>query len=138
MCYDAVNLKQQLSNINEMSGPVFKITNDPRITPYGRFLRKYSLDELPQLLHVLKGDLSLVGPRAPGTHEFEKFEDWQKRKISVKPGMSCIWQVEGRNKINDFNEWIKLDLKYIDNWSLFLDFKILLKTIPVVLKGTGK
>ena len=120
-----------------MKGPVFKIKNDPRITKVGKYLRKYSLDELPQLWSVLKGDMSLVGPRPAGPHEWAKYEEWQKRKLSVTPGMTCLWQVSGRNNISNFNEWVELDLEYIDNWTLWLDIKILFKTIPVVLKGTG-
>lgn len=138
MVVNADEIKEKLLEKNEMKGAVFKMTNDPRVTKIGRILRKYSLDELPQLWSVLKGDLSLVGPRPPLQSELPKFDDWQRRKLSVKPGLTCLWQISGRNKISDFNEWVKLDLEYIDNWSLWLDFKILLKTIPVVLKGTGK
>ena len=130
--------KDQLKHMNEMSGPVFKISNDPRITKFGSFLRKFSLDELPQLYSVLKGDMSFVGPRPAGFNEYPEYQEWQYRKLSVKPGISCLWQVEGRNDIDSFEEWVKLDLKYIDNWSLFLDTKIFFKTIIVVLKGTGK
>lgn len=122
---------------NEMQGPVFKMKDDPRITPVGRFLRKYSLDELPQFWSVLVGDMSLVGPRPPIPSEVDLYKGWQRRRLSMRPGITCIWQVTGRNKITDFNEWAKLDLKYIDEWSLFLDLKILLKTIPAVIKGTG-
>jgi len=131
-------VKKNLFSKNEMTGPVFKLSNDPRITPLGHSLRKYSIDELPQLWSVLKGDMSLVGPRPAGPHEWTQYEEWQKRKLSVTPGITCIWQVNGRNDISDFDEWVKMDLEYIDNWSLGLDFKILLKTIPAVLKGTGK
>ena len=120
-----------------MQGPVFKIKNDPRVTPLGRFLRKYSLDELPQLYSALKGDMSLVGPRPGLVTEVPKYENWQRRKYSVKPGVTCLWQVSGRNQITDFNDWVRMDLQYIDNWSLWLDIKILLKTIPVVLFGRG-
>ncbi len=130
--------KDQLKHMNEMSGPVFKISNDPRITKFGSFLRKFSLDELPQLYSVLKGDMSFIGPRPAGFNEYPEYQEWQYRKLSVKPGISCLWQVEGRNDIASFEEWVKLDLKYIDNWSLFLDTKIFFKTIIVVLKGTGK
>jgi len=137
MVKNADEIKKKLMNENEMTGPVFKMTNDPRILPIGHFLRKYSLDELPQLFSVLKGDLSLVGPRPPLEYEFKEFELWQRRKLSVKPGLTCLWQVSGRNDISNFNDWVKLDLQYIDNWSLMLDFKILLKTIPVVLLGKG-
>jgi len=137
MAANADETKPQLATLNEMRGPVFKMGNDPRITRLGRFLRKYSIDELPQLWSVLKGDMSLVGPRPAGPHEWEKYEPWQRRKLSVTPGITCLWQVSGRNKINDFNEWVKLDLEYIDNWSLWLDLKILLRTVVVVLRGTG-
>ena len=138
MIPNADYLKADLLGSNEMSGPVFKMTDDPRITKVGKILRKYSLDELPQLWSVLKGDMSLVGPRPAGPHEWMKYEDWQKRKLSVTPGITCLWQVNGRNEIHEFDNWVKLDLEYIDNWSLWLDFKILLKTIPAVLKGTGQ
>ena len=138
MLMNADEIKEVLYDSNEMKGPVFKIKNDPRITKVGKYLRKYSLDELPQLWSVLKGDMSLVGPRPAGPHEWIYYEEWQKRKLSVTPGMTCLWQVSGRNKISNFNEWVKLDLEYIDNWTLWLDIKILFKTIPIVFKGTGQ
>jgi len=138
MIPNADHLKSDLLRSNEMSGPVFKMTDDPRITIVGKHLRKYSLDELPQLWSVLKGDMSLVGPRPAGPKEWEKYEDWHKRKLSVTPGITCLWQINGRNEIHEFDDWVKLDLEYIDNWSLWLDFKILLQTIPTVLKGTGQ
>jgi len=134
---DADSRREGLKSQNEMNGPVFKIKYDPRVTPLGRFLRKYSLNELPQLWSVLKGDMSLVGPRPAFRHELERYEFWQKRRLSIKPGLTCLWQVNGRNKINDFDEWVRLDLEYIDNWSLWLDFKILIRTVWVVVKGTG-
>jgi lipopolysaccharide/colanic/teichoic acid biosynthesis glycosyltransferase len=137
MVPDADKLKQQLLAFNEMQGPVFKMRNDPRVTRLGRFLRKFSLDELPQLYNVLKGDLSLVGPRAPLREEVERFEFWQRRKLSVKPGISCLWQVNGRGEIRNFDEWARLDLEYIQNASLLLDLKIILMTIPAVLSGRG-
>lgn len=137
MVVGADKMKEQLAHLNEMQGPVFKITNDPRVTPVGRLLRKLSLDELPQLWSVLKGDMSLVGPRPAGSHELARYESWQRRKLSIKPGITCLWQVCGRNKINSFDDWAKLDLAYIDNWSLWLDLKILLKTIPAVFSGKG-
>jgi exopolysaccharide biosynthesis polyprenyl glycosylphosphotransferase len=138
MAKDADIQKESLMSLNEMKGPVFKIKNDPRITKVGRFLRKFSLDELPQLWSVFKGDMSLVGPRPAFPHELGRYESWHRRKLSIKPGITCLWQVNGRNKINDFNEWARMDLEYIDNWSLWLDFKILLKTVRVALEGTGK
>ena len=138
MILNADYLKTSLLKSNEMTGPVFKMKYDPRITKVGKFLRKYSLDELPQLWSVLKGEMSLVGPRPAGPKEWEKYEDWHKRKLSVTPGITCLWQINGRNEIHEFDDWVKLDLEYIDNWSLWLDFKILLQTIPTVLKGTGQ
>jgi exopolysaccharide biosynthesis polyprenyl glycosylphosphotransferase len=136
MCTDAEDKKAALKAFNEMSGPVFKIKKDPRVTRVGKFLRKYSIDEIPQFINVLIGDMSLVGPRPPLPEEVAKYEPWQHRKLSVKPGVTCIWQVNGRNAI-DFEDWMKLDLQYIDNWSLWLDAKLLAKTIPTVIKGSG-
>jgi lipopolysaccharide/colanic/teichoic acid biosynthesis glycosyltransferase len=138
MVVNADALKAKLMAVNEMSGPVFKMEHDPRITPIGRVLRKFSLDELPQLWSVLRGDMSLVGPRPPLQTEWANFESWQLRKLSVKPGITCLWQVKGRNRIRDFDDWVRLDLQYADNWSLLLDLKILLWTVPAVVKGTGK
>ena len=135
---NADDLKAELEADNEMNGIAFKMQNDPRITKVGKWLRKFSLDELPQLWSVLKGDLSLVGPRPPLRTEVEKYEGWHRRKLSVKPGITCLWQVNGRNEINDFDEWMRLDMQYIDEWSLWMDFKILVKTPWVVLKGTGR
>ena len=137
MVRDAERLKAALLAHNEMRGPVFKMKDDPRITPIGRVLRKSSLDELPQLWSVLKGDMSLVGPRPPLQSEWVHFQDWQRRKLSVKPGITCLWQVSGRSDITDFDEWVRLDLEYIDRWSLWLDFKILLQTVPAMLLGRG-
>lgn len=137
MIEQADSLKSSLLQENEMAGPAFKMTDDPRTTKIGRILRKYSLDELPQLWSVIKGDMSLVGPRPPLESEFDEFDSWHRRKLSVRPGLTCLWQINGRSDITDFNTWAKLDLEYIDNWSLSLDFKILLKTIPVVLFGKG-
>ena len=136
MCVDAEARKDALLARNEVSGPVFKMRVDPRITRVGRFLRKYSLDELPQLFNVLRGDMSLVGPRPPIPEEVQKYDFWQLRRLSMRPGITCIWQVSGRNKIA-FEEWMRLDLRYIDNWSLSLDFLILMRTIPAVLRGSG-
>ncbi len=126
----------EIKHLNEMDGPVFKMRNDPRVTPLGRFLRKSSIDEWPQFWNVLSGDMSLVGPRAPLPEEVREYTRWQRRRLSVKPGITCLWQVSGRNEV-DFHEWMKLDLHYIDNWSLLLDLKILLRTFPVVLMGKG-
>lgn len=137
MIVNADEMKEKLMRLNEMNGVVFKIKNDPRITKVGKFLRKYSLDELPQLWSVLKGDMSLVGPRQALPKELVQYESWHRRKLSIKPGLTCLWQANGRNKITDFDEWVSMDLEYIDNWSLWLDFKILMKTAWVVLKGTG-
>ena len=136
MVQKAETMQEQLRDLNEMSGPVFKITKDPRVTRVGSWLRKTSLDELPQLINVFKGDISLVGPRPPIPGEVALYERWQRRRLSVKPGMTCIWQISGRNNIN-FDEWMKLDLNYIDHWSLLLDLKILIRTIPAVLSGRG-
>ncbi len=128
---------KELESLNEAVGPVFKLRHDPRVTPLGRFLRRTSLDELPQLFNVLRGELSLVGPRPLPVRDFERFDEyWYNRRFSVKPGMTCIWQVSGRSQTS-FERWIKQDLEYIDNWSLALDLKLLFKTIPAVLRGTG-
>lgn len=138
MSMDAEERKKELAEKNEMDGPVFKVKNDPRVFRFGQFLRKCSIDELPQLLNVLKGEMSLVGPRPLPTYEIERITEWtQRRRLSVKPGITCLWQVRGRNKITSFEEWVDLDLEYIDSWSFWLDLKILLKTIPVVLFGGG-
>lgn len=136
MVADAEAQKERLRALNEVSGPVFKIRKDPRVTRVGRFLRKYSLDELPQLLNVLVGDMSLVGPRPPTPDEVRQYNRWQLRRLSMRPGLTCIWQVSGRNDI-PFEDWIRLDLQYIDRWSLPLDLLLLLKTVPTVLRGTG-
>jgi exopolysaccharide biosynthesis polyprenyl glycosylphosphotransferase len=135
---DAEMLQSELIAFNQMSGPVFKIAEDPRVTPIGRFIRKTSLDEFPQLLNVLKGEMSLVGPRPLPLYEVRNFDSpAQRRRLSMRPGLTCLWQVSGRNDLHSFDEWVKLDLSYIDNWSLWLDLKILLRTVPVVLFGSG-
>ena len=128
--------RDQLLALNQMDGPVFKIENDPRVTRVGRFLRRTSIDELPQLVNVLKGDMSLVGPRPLPVRDVERMEvRWHRRRFSVKPGITCLWQVQSREP--EFDEWIRSDMEYIDNWSLILDLKILAKTIPAVLSGQG-
>jgi exopolysaccharide biosynthesis polyprenyl glycosylphosphotransferase len=137
MVKDAEQKLDELRKHNEMAGPVFKMSNDPRLVPMGVFLRRFSIDELPQLWNVFRGDMSLVGPRPPLPKEVKEYDYWQRRRLSMKPGLSCLWQIKGRNKITDFNEWMKLDLEYIDKWSLGLDLNILLRTIPVVLFGVG-
>ncbi len=138
MVENADEVKNELWDKNEMKGPVFKMKKDPRVTRIGRVLRKFCLDELPQLYSVLKGDMSLVGPRPPLVGEVNRFESWHRRKLSLKPGLTCLWQANGRNEISDFDEWAKLDLEYIDNWSLWLDLKIFFKTVYVVLSGSGR
>ncbi|MFC1620956.1 sugar transferase [Candidatus Omnitrophota bacterium] len=136
MVEGAENGLDKLRTHNEMDGPVFKMNRDPRVTGFGKFLRRSSIDELPQLFNVLKGEMSIVGPRPPIPSEVENYQIWQRRRLSMKPGLTCLWQINGRNNV-DFEEWMKLDLKYIDNWSLALDLKILLKTVPAVLFSIG-
>jgi len=137
MVTNAENIQQFLVDRNEVDGPVFKISEDPRITRVGRVMRKLSLDELPQFWNVLAGDMSLVGPRPPIPAEVKKYERWQMRRLSMKPGLTCLWQIGGRNDI-DFKKWMELDLEYIDNWSLSLDLKVLARTPRAVITGTGK
>jgi exopolysaccharide biosynthesis polyprenyl glycosylphosphotransferase len=137
MIEDAHQRREEFAHLNEMNGPVFKMRDDPRVTPVGRWLRRFSLDEIPQLWNVLKGDMSLVGPRPPIPEEVKSYHRWHRRRLSMKPGLTCLWQVSGRNQIQDFDRWMELDLQYIDNWSPSLDVKILLRTIPAVLSGKG-
>jgi exopolysaccharide biosynthesis polyprenyl glycosylphosphotransferase len=138
MVTNAEQFKHELEAMNEMTGPVFKVTNDPRVTRVGKFLRKYSLDELPQLYNVLRAEMSLVGPRPLPVDEVRRFDNLaHRRRLSMKPGLTCLWQVSGRNQISDFKEWVRLDLQYIDHWTLWLDLKILFLTLPAVLRGTG-
>jgi lipopolysaccharide/colanic/teichoic acid biosynthesis glycosyltransferase len=136
MVADAEELKARLMAHNEQTGPVFKMARDPRITRVGRFIRKFSIDELPQLINILRGEMSIVGPRPPVPSEVAKYEAWQRRRLSVRPGLTCVWQVSGRNQIS-FEEWMYLDMQYIDHWSLAHDFQLILKTVPVVLTGRG-
>ena len=136
MYEDAEQQQDEVAHLNEMDGPVFKIARDPRVTAVGRILRKTSMDEAPQLFNILKGDMSFVGPRPPLPNEVAQYEKWQRRRLRMKPGLTCLWALEGRNELN-FARWMKLDMEYIDHWSLALDFKILLRTIPRVLSGRG-
>ncbi|HIB29643.1 MAG TPA: sugar transferase [Candidatus Marinimicrobia bacterium] len=135
---DAENRLEELTHLNEQSGPIFKITDDPRITRAGRFLRRFSFDECPQWLNVLIGDMNLVGPRPPLPSEVINYKPEWRRRLNMKPGITGLWQVSGRNELKEFEDWIKLDFEYIDDWSLWLDIKIIFKTIPVILFGTGK
>jgi exopolysaccharide biosynthesis polyprenyl glycosylphosphotransferase len=136
MVVNAEALKETLAQANEQTGPVFKMRNDPRVTAVGRFIRKYSIDELPQLVNVLRGDMSIVGPRPPVPKEVVKYDAWQRRRLSVRPGLTCIWQVSGRNQIS-FEDWMYLDMQYIDHWSLARDFNLIFRTVPVVITGRG-
>jgi exopolysaccharide biosynthesis polyprenyl glycosylphosphotransferase len=136
MIPNAEAMKATLMAKNEQSGPVFKMENDPRVTRVGRLLRKYSIDELPQLVNVLRGEMSIVGPRPPVPSEVARYEGWQRRRLSVRPGLTCVWQVSGRNLIS-FEGWMYLDMQYIDHWSLKQDLLLILKTVPVVVTGRG-
>ena len=136
MVQNAGSMKVALSDVNEMDGPVFKMKNDPRITAIGRFIRKHSIDELPQIINIIKGEMSVVGPRPPLPQEVEAYTAWQAKRLSVTPGLTCIWQVSGRNNIT-FDEWMQMDMNYIENWSLALDLKLIFKTFKVVLSGDG-
>jgi lipopolysaccharide/colanic/teichoic acid biosynthesis glycosyltransferase len=137
MVVGADALRAELASHNEMQGPVFKMRNDPRVTSIGTWLRRYSLDELPQFWSVLKGDMSLVGPRPLGPKEYAEATPYQRQKLGVVPGITCLWQVQGRSQIADFDEWVELDLQYIEEWSIWLDLKILLRTVPAVVRRQG-
>ena len=137
MYIDAEERKKELMEQNEVQGLMFKMEDDPRVTKVGAFIRRTSIDELPQFWNVLKGDMSLVGTRPPTLDEYHQYSYYQKRRISFRPGITGLWQISGRSDIKDFDEVVKLDLEYIDNWSLLLDFKIIFKTIGVVLRGSG-
>jgi exopolysaccharide biosynthesis polyprenyl glycosylphosphotransferase len=136
MVNHAEQLRAELHQLNELDGPAFKISEDPRITPVGRLVRRFSLDELPQLWNILRGDMSFVGPRPAIPEEVEQYEPWQRRRLRMRPGLTCSWALERRSHV-DFNRWIELDLAYINNWSPWLDCKILLRTIPIVISGEG-
>jgi exopolysaccharide biosynthesis polyprenyl glycosylphosphotransferase len=136
MVENAEELKARLLAQNDQAGPVFKMKRDPRITPVGRFIRRYSIDELPQLINILRGEMSLVGPRPPIPAEVARYEAWQRRRLSVRPGLTCVWQVSGRNEIS-FEEWMYLDMQYIDHWSLSRDLELIVRTVPIVLTGRG-
>lgn len=138
MVPDAEEQKAALAHLNEMSGPVFKMRNDPRVTPVGRWLRRFSIDELPQLWNVVRGHMSLVGPRPALPHEVAQYETFERRRLSMRPGLTCLWQIGGRNRVRDFDDWVRMDLEYIDSWSLTLDLRILVQTIPAVLRATGE
>ena len=137
MTVDAEEKKAELMDQNEMDGPVFKMKHDPRITPVGRFIRRWSIDEIPQFWNVLRGDMSLVGPRPPVPMEVVEYATFQRRRLSMRPGITCLWQVSGRNEIG-FEDWVRMDLEYIDTWSVLSDVKILLRTIPATLSGSGR
>ncbi len=136
MYIDAEQRRAEVAHLNEMDGPVFKIRNDPRVTPLGRWLRATSIDELPQLFNVLRGQISLVGPRPPIMDEVERYEWLYRKRLSIKPGVTCFWQISGRNDLS-FRQWMELDRSYVDNWSLWLDLKILFLTVPAVLFRKG-
>lgn len=137
MTADAHARRSEVRHLNHMSGPVFKIREDPRVTRLGRFLRRSSLDELPQLWNVVRGEMSLVGPRPPLPEEFVEYEEWHRGRLAVRPGMTCFWQVLGRNEIHDFEAWMRLDRRYVEEWTVWLDVKLLVRTVPVVLSGHG-
>lgn len=136
MCSDADEMLQELHHLNEKDGPIFKISNDPRVTKIGRIIRKASIDELPQLFNILRGEMTIVGPRPPLIHEVEQYTPYQAQRLTVSPGLTCYWQINGRSELS-FEEWVELDLKYINERGFITDLKIILKTIPVVLLGVG-
>jgi len=138
MISNAEELKELLAKHNERTGPVFKMRNDPRITRVGALMRKFSLDELPQLINVLRGDMSVVGPRPPVPCEVAKYEPWQRRRLSMRPGLTCIWQSSPNRDQIPFDQWMYLDMQYIDHWSLAQDFALICKTLPVVVSGAGE
>ncbi len=137
MVVGAHELKADLEHLNEMEGHAFKMKNDPRVTRLGSFLRKYSLDELPQIFNVIKGEMSFVGPRPPLPEEVQNYQPWHRKRLSVTPGITCLWQINGRNEIQSFDDWVRMDLLYIQNSSFLHDLKIILKTVPVVLSRRG-
>lgn len=136
MIHGAEQHRHRIAHLNEVTGPVFKIARDPRITRVGRILRRTSLDELPQILNILKGDMTLVGPRPPLPQEVRQYQSWQLRRLSVRPGLTCLWQISGRSRLS-FDEWMRLDMEYIARRGFALDLKILVRTIPAVLSGEG-
>ncbi|MDM7917418.1 MAG: sugar transferase [Candidatus Eisenbacteria bacterium] len=136
MIVGAEQHRGQIAHLNEVSGPVFKIADDPRITRVGKFLRRTSMDELPQILNVIKGDMTLVGPRPPLLEEVLQYEPWQRRRLAIRPGITCLWQISGRSRLG-FDEWVRLDMEYIERRCFVLDLKILIRTIPAVLSGEG-
>ena len=138
MVADAEQRRKMLETLNQRSGPVFKLLKDPRVTRIGAVIRKYSIDELPQLINVLRGDMSIVGPRPPIAEEVAKYEPWQLRRLSVRPGLTCLWQVSPDRHRTSFEEWMYLDLQYVDHWSLFRDAEIIVRTFPVVFSGSGE
>jgi exopolysaccharide biosynthesis polyprenyl glycosylphosphotransferase len=137
MVENADKIKEKLKHLNEMKGPAFKMKSDPRITRLGRFLRKYSFDEFPQIINILKGDMSFVGPRPPLPEEVEQYKPWHMKRLSIKPGLTCFWQINGRNNIQKFDDWVKMDIKYIETASFVTDLKIILKTLPAVISRRG-
>jgi lipopolysaccharide/colanic/teichoic acid biosynthesis glycosyltransferase len=138
MVADAEQRRKDLEALNERNGPVFKLQKDPRVTRVGAILRKYSLDELPQLINILRGEMSIVGPRPPIPDEVEKYQPWQLRRLSVRPGLTCLWQVSPARHQISFEEWMYLDLQYVDHWSLLHDMEIMVRTLPIVFSGSGE